>query len=282
MTICKTKNELFDFLKTYRNSGKLIGFVPTMGALHQGHISLIEKSINDNDCTVVSIFVNPEQFNNKSDFDKYPNMLEADIEKLKKNGCDAVFMPSMKEVYPEKDNRVFDLYNLDKYMEGVFRPGHFEGVVKVVSILLEIVLPNNTYFGEKDFQQLSIIKFAVKKYFPNLKTNITACPILREPDGLAMSSRNLRLNTEQRKAGAEIYKAMNAVKKIECKTLKRLKSFVINKINESDYLNVEYFEVVNPETLQPISELKKGEKYRACVAVFAGEVRLIDNIEIYD
>lgn len=259
---------------------KKIGFVPTMGALHQGHISLVKESLKNNDITVVSIFVNPTQFNDKGDFEKYPRTIEKDSELLGSVGVDIVFVPSDKEIYPEPDTRQFDFGLLDKVMEGEHRPGHFNGVAQIVSRLFDIVKPNNAYFGEKDFQQLAIIRAMVKQM--NLPVTIVGMPIVREDSGLAMSSRNERLTNEQRKKAIEISQALkNSVSISHTKTVNETVNEVIDRINKVDNLKVEYYDIVDGDTLQPISNWKDTQYAVGCIAVFCGEVRLIDNITYY-
>jgi len=280
MKVFKSRTDLQKELEQLKFLNKTIGFVPTMGALHSGHIKLISESKKQNFATVSSIFVNPLQFNNNGDFVNYPVMHDKDIEKLQESGCDYVFIPDVKEIYPQKDERTFDLDGLDLHMEGKFRPGHFEGVVKVVSILFDIVKPNKAYFGEKDFQQLAVISFATKKYMPELSIEIVPVPTVRETDGLAMSSRNLRLTQIQRQHAPIIFEALCEIKNMKDKPVSFIRKYVFDKISQANELKPEYLEIVNPFDLKPVDYLKPDEKYRACIAVFAGEVRLIDNIEI--
>ena len=206
MLVSNLIDETRKFLSVFRKQGKSIGLVPTMGALHEGHLSLIDASLRSNDITVISIFVNPTQFNDRKDFEKYPRDLDKDLELIRLKGCDLVFAPSEEEIYPEKDTRVFDFGTLDKYMEGKYRPGHFNGVAQIVSRLFDIIEPDRAYFGEKDFQQLVIIKNLVQQL--NLPVEIVPCPIIRESDGLAMSSRNRLLTPEQRKSASKISKVL--------------------------------------------------------------------------
>ncbi|NDW19510.1 pantoate--beta-alanine ligase [Dysgonomonas sp. 216] len=254
-----------------------IGFVPTMGALHQGHISLVKKSIEENDITVVSIFVNPTQFNDKNDFQKYPRTLEQDASLLEKVGVDIIFAPTEKEIYPEPDTRKFDFGMLDKVMEGKFRPGHFNGVAQVVSKLFDIVKPNKAYFGEKDFQQLAIIRTMVKQL--NLPLEIVGMPIMREQSGLAMSSRNERLTAEERAEAAIIYKQLSeSLKYSSDHNIEETIKYVTEGINDAKHLEVEYFDIVDGNTLQPITDWNSTDYIVGCIAVFCGNVRLIDNI----
>jgi pantoate--beta-alanine ligase len=280
MKIVETVKELQDFLAKEKKLDKSVGFVPTMGALHEGHLSLVKRCKKENDVTVVSIFVNPTQFNDKDDLVRYPRTLTADAQLLQSVGCDYVFTPSEKEVYPEPDTRVFDFGMLDKVMEGEHRPGHFNGVAQVVSRLFDMVKPTRAYFGEKDFQQLAIITEMVRQL--NMPVEIVRCPIVREPDGLAMSSRNALLNPAQRKAAPRIAKALfaAAVDKVCGMELSALKKFVIDVINVEPELCVEYFDIVNLHTLQSVTSLDEDCPKQACIAVFAGKIRLIDNVRI--
>lgn len=265
-------------LATERQAGKTIGFVPTMGALHEGHLSLVQYCIDQNDICVVSIFVNPTQFNDKNDLAAYPRMLDADYALLEPVGCDYVFVPSEEEMYPEPDTRIFDLGAVAEVMEGAFRPGHFNGVAQIVSKLFEIVEPDNAYFGEKDFQQIAIIKSMVKLL--ELPVRIVACPILRQADGLALSSRNMRLTPEQRQIApiiaATLKESRKFVPEIEAH---EVVDRVIDSLNKAPQLRVEYFEIVDETTLQPIRNWEEAVKPIGCIAVFCGEVRLIDNIK---
>jgi pantoate--beta-alanine ligase len=264
-------------LKSLLNANKTIGFVPTMGALHEGHLSLVSFAKSNNDITVVSIFVNPTQFNNHEDFQNYPQTLKSDLDKLSLHNVDIVFTPTEKEMYPEPDTRVFDFGTLDKMMEGKHRPGHFNGVAQIVSKLLAIVEPDKAYFGEKDFQQLTIIKQLVRQL--NLPVHIMSCPTIREPDGLAMSSRNMRLSPSQRKNAALIsqtlFKSQKLVKSFD---VEKLKNWIIDNINKNPDLNVEYFEIVDDKELIPISSWDEPKNRIGCIAVNVGKIRLIDNI----
>jgi pantoate--beta-alanine ligase len=260
--------------------GKTIGFVPTMGALHEGHLKLIRQAASENDFVVVSIFVNPIQFNNPEDLAKYPRTLEEDILKLEGTGCQLVFAPSAQEMYPEPDLTEFDFGNLDKVMEGKFRPGHFRGVAVVVKKLFEIVTPHKAYFGEKDFQQLAIIKKMVSML--KMPVEIVPCPIVREADGLAMSSRNARLTPEERAEAPAIYKALLSVKENYSWFIPAgVKQLVTGEIQENQYFRVEYAEVVDTQTLQPFEDWHDAEHAVICMAAFIGKVRLIDNIVLF-
>lgn len=275
-----TIKDLQKAVSTSKDEGKTVGFVPTMGALHEGHISLVKKCCEQNDICVVSIFVNPTQFNNPTDLEKYPRTVELDTKLLEKAGTAIVFIPSVQEIYPEPDTRQFDFGQLDKVMEGKFRPGHFNGVAQVVSRLFEIVKPDRAYFGEKDFQQLAIIRQMVHQL--NIPVEIVPMPIRREDSGLAMSSRNQRLTEHQKEQASNIYKVLSESKKIyKQKTVEEIKSWVIESLNKINTLEVEYFEIVDGNTLQQISDWKDSDYAVGCITVFCGEVRLIDNIVYY-
>ncbi len=267
-------------LPSAKESTVSIGFVPTMGALHDGHLSLIQKAKSQNDITVVSIFVNPTQFNDKNDYLNYPRTLEKDLKELENIGCNIVFVPQEKEMYPEPDIRIFDLGGLDKSMEGRYRPGHFNGVIQIVSRLFEIISPDRAYFGYKDFQQLSIINFVVNSY--KIPVEIIACPIVRETDGLAMSSRNARLSVEQRIRASKISQVLFYIR--DCYTnfssIEEIKHYVFKQIHDIYNLEVEYFEIVDETTLEPISDIKSSVSKVGCIAVWVGQVRLIDNVNI--
>jgi pantoate--beta-alanine ligase len=253
------------------------GFVPTMGALHNGHISLLEKCKKDGNYSIVSIFVNPNQFNNKDDYSRYPRVLEKDIQLLEKAGCDLLFLPDETQMYPEVDNRVFDFGKLDKVLEGYYRPGHFNGVAQIVSKLFDVINPDFAYFGEKDFQQLAVIKLLVEQM--NSKIYIVSCPTIREQNGLAMSSRNMLLSNEQRENAAIIYETLTLAKSFQNeKTVGETRKMVIDRINETGFFKVEYFEVMNADTFEYINNWSEKNKKVGCIAVYAGNVRLIDNI----
>ena len=278
MEVFETKKALVQTLERYRISNISVGFVPTMGALHRGHISLVEQCRKENGITGVSIFVNPTQFNDKSDLAAYPRTLEEDLDKLTSVGCDFVFAPTVEEMYPEEDTRVFDFGMLDKVMEGAYRPGHFNGVAQIVSKLFDVVQPNRAYFGEKDFQQLAIIRRLVAMM--NLPVQIVACPIVREADGLAMSSRNVRLTHSQRKNAPTIARTLFACKeKIATMPLDELKKWVVEQIDSSPELQTEYFDIVDRNTLQTALQYRENA-LQACIAVHAGLIRLIDNIRL--
>ncbi|MCI9171857.1 pantoate--beta-alanine ligase [uncultured Duncaniella sp.] len=278
MEIIRTVAELKAKLDEARTRGT-IGLVPTMGALHAGHLSLIERARRENDTVVVSVFVNPTQFNNPTDLATYPRTEEADAALLENAGVDYAFMPSVEEVYPEPDNRQFDLGPVAEVMEGAMRPGHFNGVAQVVSKLFRFTEPTRAYFGEKDFQQIAVIrKMAQLEGFNNLE--IVDCPIKREADGLAMSSRNVRLTPEQRSIAPAISLVLKAslVKAREL-SLADTKKWVIDTINAFPYMNVEYYEIVDAATMQPIGEWSDSATPVGCITVFCGDVRLIDNIK---
>ena len=257
--------------------GASVGLVPTMGALHDGHVSLVRRARAENDTVVVSVFVNPTQFNDKNDLRNYPRTPEADLEVLRKAGADIVFMPTVEEVYPEPDTRVFDFGQLDKVMEGATRPGHFNGVGQVVSRLLELVKPDRAYFGEKDFQQIAVIKELVRQLA--IPVQIVECPIVREADGLALSSRNLLLTAEHRAAAPMIHAAMQAeAETAGTKSVEETERDVIARVEKSPLLKVIYFQLVDEDTLQPVKDWKSAAHVRGCIAVQAGEIRLIDNL----
>lgn len=277
MTSIYTIRELQDALSSVRLEGKSIGFVPTMGALHEGHLSLIEAALRKDEVIVVSIFVNPTQFNNPADLERYPRTLEKDLNMLAGQGVDYVFIPAVEEMYPEKDKRTFDLSPLDEVMEGRFRPGHFNGVAQIVTKLFEAVRPHRAYFGQKDFQQLTIIRKLVGMLQMNIE--IIGCPIVREKDGLAMSSRNQLLNTDQRKAAPLIYQTLSqAVNRSKNYSLQETKLFVENAIKKNPLMKLEYFEIVDDQYLIPIYDWSQDLNKVGCIAVHLGEIRLIDNI----
>lgn len=278
MKLIQTIQELRTELDALRKEGKTIGLVPTMGALHAGHASLVKRAVAENDVVVVSDFVNPTQFNDKNDLLKYPRTLDADCKLLEECGASFVFAPSVEEIYPEPDTRQFSYAPLDTVMEGKFRPGHFNGVCQIVSKLFLIVEPTRAYFGEKDFQQLTIIREMVRKYPFNLE--IVGCPIVREADGLALSSRNARLSDEQRIQALQISKTLFAsVEYAQTHTLAETKAFVESAISTAEGLRLEYFEIVDGNSLQTVCDWKDGSYIVGCITVFCGEVRLIDNIK---
>ncbi len=280
MKLFHTIGEINASVSSLKKEGKTIGFVPTMGALHEGHLELVRKAGQENDVVVVSIFVNPIQFNNPEDLDKYPRTLPADMEKLASTPCAIVFAPPAEEMYPEPDTTEFDFGMLDKVMEGQFRPGHFRGVGIVVKKLLEIITPDKAYFGEKDYQQLAIIRFMVKSQ--KIPAQIVACPIVREADGLAMSSRNARLSPGEREIAPAIYEALCKVKEnFSWFTPDGLGKMLIGELEQNPSFRVEYAQVADAVTLLPFDDWEDAESAILCIAVQLGTVRLIDNILLY-
>lgn len=281
MDIIRTVNNITEVCNIARQRGKTIGLVPTMGALHAGHISLIERARKDNDIVVVSVFVNPTQFNNPEDLRTYPRTEEADCEKLEAAGVDYAFIPTVEEIYPEEDTRVFDLGPVADVMEGAMRPGHFNGVAQIVSRLFAMTNPTRAYFGEKDFQQIAVIRrMAEIEGFSDLE--IIDCPIKREADGLAMSSRNVRLTSHQREIAPNIHKILvSSVELPSTKTVEETIKYVVDKINTFEEMEVEYYQIVNPITMQPINNWEEAPNGIAvgCITVYLGDVRLIDNIK---
>lgn len=278
MKLVHTISELREELDAQRKLGKKIGLVPTMGALHDGHASLVKRAVLENDIVVVSDFVNPTQFNDKNDLLKYPRTLEADCKLLEKEGADYVFAPSVEEIYPEPDTRQFSYAPLDTVMEGKYRPGHFNGVCQIVSKLFMIVEPDRAYFGEKDFQQLAIIREMVKQM--NFPLQIVGCPIVREKDGLALSSRNTRLSADERTQALNISKTLFLSKEYATShSVEETQQFVENRIANSEGLELEYFEIVDGVTLQKVTSWEDTDYIVGCITVFCGEVRLIDNIK---
>lgn len=278
MKVIRAISELKSILAEYRRMGKTIGLVPTMGALHNGHASLVKRSVTENDVTVVSIFVNPTQFNDKNDLVNYPRDLDADTRLLDGIGADIAFAPEVEEMYPEPDTRRFSFAPLDEVMEGPFRPGHFNGVAQIVSKLFYAVEPDRAYFGEKDFQQLAIIRCMVKQL--GLTIEIVGCPIVREADGLAMSSRNMLLTTEERTRALAISRTLFAsVEYATEHSLAETKSFVENTINSIDGFKLEYYQIVDGNTLQPVADWDDSDYVVGCIALFCGKIRLIDNIK---
>lgn len=279
MEIIKTKEEL----KKYRNrpeiNASVVGFVPTMGALHQGHLSLIDSAKKVSDFVVVSIFVNPTQFNDPNDLRNYPRVPEKDIALLKEQGkTDVIFIPEVSDMYPEPDTRIFEFGNLDKVMEGAHRPGHFNGVAQVVSKLFDLVNPHKAFFGQKDFQQLAVIRELVKQMQSDIE--IVSCPIIREENGLAMSSRNTLLSPEEWIHAANISKTLfKSASLSKSLSVKELTHWVVQEINSDPFLEVEYFQVVDSLTLMPIEKWSETVNKQGCVAVKVGKVRLIDNIK---
>ena len=272
-----TVSELREALLPLRD--KTIGFVPTMGALHQGHISLVERARTECDTVVVSVFVNPTQFNDKNDLKHYPRTPEADAAMLEAAGVDFVLFPSVEQIYPEPDTRVFDFGQIDKVMEGATRPGHFNGVAQVVSRLFNIVEPTKAYFGEKDFQQIAVVRAMVAQL--GIDVEIVDCPIIRDTDGLARSSRNTLLTAEHRAAAPHIYEVLSAaVGKVGELSPEALTEWVMEQVNQNPLLKVIYFQAVDALTMQSVKSWDECERIQGCIAVQAGEIRLIDNIKL--
>ena len=281
MQIFREKEPLIQAIQKIKSEGKSVGLVPTMGALHEGHLSLVSNALKDSDQVVVSIFVNPTQFNNQEDLEKYPRNLEKDLELLKAEPGDIwVFTPTANELYGEKVlSENFDFEGLESVMEGRFRNGHFDGVGTVVKRLFEIITPDRAFFGEKDFQQLQIVRKLTEK--TGLPVEIVGCPILREENGLARSSRNERLSSQNRKKAAFIYQILKEVEKLfGTESADYITQWVSNKFKDHPYLELEYFEIADSRTLKKITEKEKGNNYRAFIAVYADEIRLIDNIAL--
>lgn len=277
MIVITTAEEMTRWSDHSLRDGKTIGMVPTMGALHDGHISLVQRAGRSNDLVVVSVFVNPIQFNNANDLARYPRTFEADRDILEQAGVDVMFHPSVLEIYPAHAVTHYNLDGLDAYMEGPHRPGHFDGVVQVVSRLFDIVRPSAAFFGEKDFQQLAIIRHMMRKLGYALE--VIGCPTMREADGVAMSSRNTLLTPEWRMKAPLIFEVLEeSMDLIQMEGVKRTKDFALYRLEDAGF-RVEYFELVNPATLQPVDESYAGP-VQACVAVWAGEVRLIDNLRV--
>ena len=279
MQVFEKKSALIHCLSLLKEKNKQIGFVPTMGVLHKGHQSLVEKSIENNDFTVVSIFVNPTQFNKEEDLIKYPKTLEADLNLLKNAGCDFVFFPSVEEIYNQNVvSKSYAFGGIENQMEGEFRTGHFDGVATIVQAFFEIIKPNNSYFGEKDFQQLQVVKKLSEQ--ENLGVNVVGCPIYRENDGLAMSSRNVRLTKEQRAEVPFIYQTLKkAVNLTKTKSVKEIYAFVKSEFATTS-LDLEYLTIAEESTLEEVLEINFDKKNRAFIAVNAGTIRLIDNLSI--
>lgn len=281
MHIFYGKAALKGYLKTIKTANSTIGFVPTMGALHQGHLALMQRSLKENDDTVVSIFVNPTQFNNADDLEKYPRTLEEDVRKMRGLSDKMIlYAPSVDDIYEGNTiSNSFDFDGLENQMEGKFRPGHFNGVGTIVKRLFEIVEPTNAYFGEKDFQQLQIVKKLAEKY--NLPVNVVGCPIFREENQLAMSSRNERLTAEERKEAAIIYKTLTEAKEVfQTKSPQETVEFVENSFKGNEKFYLEYFVIADESTLLPIENKIIDKKYRAFIAVFVNSIRLIDTISL--
>ncbi|HER40543.1 MAG TPA: pantoate--beta-alanine ligase [Salinimicrobium catena] len=281
MQILKEKQSLKKQIQAYKQAGLSVGFVPTMGALHQGHISLIQKALSLCDKVVVSIFVNPTQFDNPDDLEKYPRNLEEDVQRIKALSDEVIiFSPAANEIYGNNVvSEEFSFDGLEHQMEGRFRKGHFNGVGTIVKKLFEMVQPDKAFFGEKDYQQLQIIKKLVEKH--HLEVEIIGCPIDREISGLARSSRNERLTPDQRQSASVIYQILKQVKDdFGTKSASDLTAWVMKRFRQEPTLELEYFEIANADTLRPVQERKEGEKYRAFIAAYSGDIRLIDNIAL--
>lgn len=280
MNIYKTAEELRSFVTKERKQGHRIAFVPTMGALHEGHLSLVRRALKENDCCIVSVFVNPTQFNNPRDLETYPRTLDADSRLLASIGTTALFAPEVETIYPEPDTRVFHVGAVAEVMEGKYRPGHFNGVMQVVSRLFDLVQPDCAYFGEKDFQQIAVLRAMAREI--KSPVEIIACPIVREEDGLARSSRNTLLSEEGRAQAPNIYRILSESrtwsKELSPKEVIERATQLLDAIPT---LRVEYFEIVDADTLQPITRWEDSPKPHGCITVYCGEVRLIDNIAYY-
>lgn len=280
MIVLTTKSEITQYIQQKRlKNGLNIGFVPTMGALHEGHLSLIRLSKQENHRTICSIFINPTQFNQTSDFEKYPKNFEKDILLLEQNGCDILFLPNVEEMYPTKSAITFDFGRLERVMEGLHRPNHFNGVGIVVSKLFNIIQPTRAYFGQKDLQQCAIITQLVNDLsFP---IEIKRCPIVREKEsGLAMSSRNQRLSVEEKEQASILYQALNQTKHLlqEKKSIQDTLEKISNQLKESSFFKVEYLEVVDGNSLESLEKIEEGQEVAICIAGYIGEIRLIDNL----
>ena len=280
MKVIQKTSDLEAILAEERAAGKKIGLVPTMGALHAGHASLVERAVAENDCTVVSVFVNPTQFNDPTDLKNYPRTLEADCTLLESLGADIVFAPTVEEAYPEPDNRRFSYPPIDSVMEGARRPGHFNGVCQIVSKLFLWVKPDRAYFGEKDYQQIAVIRAMVKDQ--GFRLELRPCPIVREESGLALSSRNALLTDEERRTAVCISQALkSSVPFAQTHTVAEIHDLVVGALNATKGLEVEYFEIVDGTTLQPVTSWDDAELVVGCITVYCGQrpVRLIDNIK---
>lgn len=280
MLIIKTVNELLSFVGNCKESGKKIGLVPTMGALHAGHLSLVKRSREDNDVTIVSVFVNPTQFNNSEDLATYPRDEERDFKLLAREGVDLAFAPAVSQIYPSgaKQEKIYELGEAADVMEGVHRPGHFQGVAQIVDRLFRLCRPDFAYFGMKDFQQTIVLKNMIKS--EGLDVKIVVCPIIREEDGLAMSSRNLLLTPENRVKAPQIHKILKeSVDYSKKHSIGETHKYVVSALNSMDQFKVEYFSIVDGETLLPVEEWNEAKYIMGCITVYAGKIRLIDNIE---
>lgn len=277
MKVFNSAAELQAYITSERTAGRSVGFVPTMGALHAGHISLVRRAREACDRCVVSVFVNPTQFNDPKDLATYPRTFEADALLLAEAGADAVFHPSVEEVYPERDERIFEVGRVAEVMEGAHRPGHFNGVMQVVSRLFDIVRPDKAFFGDKDFQQIAVVRAMVRLL--GLPVEIIDCPIVREADSLALSSRNVRLTPEQRSIAPNIYRILReSLDFAKGHTPKETELWVVNQLNAIEQLRVEYYEIVDADSLERVESWQDSPRIQGCITVFCGEVRLIDNI----
>lgn len=277
MEIIRTVAELEARTADLRQQGRSIGLVPTMGALHAGHMSLVKRAREENDIVVASVFVNPTQFNNPEDLRTYPRTEQADCTLLEQGGVDIAFIPTAEEIYPEPDTRVFDLGPVAEVMEGAMRPGHFNGVAQIVSKLFAMTLPTRAYFGEKDFQQIAVIRRMTE--LEGFDLEIVPCPIQREQDGLALSSRNVRLTPEQRAIAPAIAKTLvSSLDWAKTHNVEQTKRFVTETVNSFPHMKVEYYEIVDGKTMQPVSDWSQTKEPVGCITVFCGDVRLIDNI----
>lgn len=277
MEIIRTVAELEARTADLRQQGRSIGLVPTMGALHAGHMSLVKRAREENDIVVASVFVNPTQFNNPEDLRTYPRTEQADCTLLEQGGVDIAFIPTAEEIYPEPDTRVFDLGPVAEVMEGAMRPGHFNGVAQIVSKLFAMTRPTRAYFGEKDFQQIAVIRRMTE--LEGFDLEIVPCPIQREQDGLALSSRNVRLTPEQRAIAPAIAKTLvSSLDWAKTHNVEQTKRFVTETVNSFPHMKVEYYEIVDGKTMQPVSDWSQTKEPVGCITVFCGDVRLIDNI----
>ncbi len=281
MKVLETISAMREWTHRAHASGRSVGFVPTMGALHQGHLALAERAGAENHLLVCSIFVNPIQFNKPEDLERYPRTLEEDLAKLRGLDCDAVFTPTTQEMYPEPETTRYNFGILDKVMEGRFRPGHFNGVAIVVHKLFDMVKPHKAYFGQKDYQQLQVIRALVQ--MERLPVEVVACPTVREADGLAMSSRNVRLGKNERQAAPLIYKTLLGMRdRCGPMDLASLTNWGRDQINANPFLEVEYLDIVHAERLTPVAHFNPSIPLVVCTAVYAGNIRLIDNIQLND
>ena len=277
MKIISKVNELREAVQAFRQAGKSVGLVPTMGALHEGHKSLVDRARKENDAGVVSCFLNPTQFNNKEDLRTYPRTAERDAAMLEACGVDVAFMPTVEEIYPEPDTRVFDLGPVQQVMEGAMRPGHFNGVCQIVSKLFSWVMPDRAYFGEKDFQQIAVIRAMIKQL--EFDIDIVQCPCIREDDGLAKSSRNVRLTPEVRKVAPQIYATLQrSLEFAKDHTVEQTHDWVVATIDAWPEMETEYFSICDGITLQPVTSWDESDYIVGCITVYCGDVREIDNI----